>query len=58
MKQLTLGAVGFERYAKTTRRAGIALDHKPDPPGAEHADTVEPDVEDRMSKQAQPVRAL
>jgi IS5 family transposase len=23
MKQLTLAAVGFERYAKTTRRAGI-----------------------------------
>ena len=23
MKQLTLAAVGFERYAKTTRRAGF-----------------------------------
>jgi hypothetical protein len=24
MKQLTLAAVGFERYAKTTRRAGLS----------------------------------
>jgi hypothetical protein len=30
MKQLTLAAVGFERYAKTTRRAGFLAEMEGD----------------------------